>query len=169
MKYFPHGITMWAKLSGFRFRTLRKSLSLISKRPTALRQSSTASFTAAWVFPWAGCARTAFSIINLSAFPTTHCAARQAERCFAPNCSTSRDICIDKTSGKKPAGKPPVFVFAYGFFCPSAARSALIIGKASKAIKKLLTPCMASNGSPAIIQAIIPLKLSPNIKACIGA
>ena len=35
--------------------------------------------------------------------------------------------------------------------------------------KKLLIPCIISNGSPAIIQAIIPSKLSPNRSACEGA
>lgn len=45
--------------------------------------------------------------------------------------------------------------------CFSNFRSSVTIGTINIPQKKLLTPCTKSHGNPAMIQAIIPLKLSP--------
>ena len=43
------------------------------------------------------------------------------------------------------------------------------IGKIKNPHIRLLMPCITSKGNPITIQAIIPLKSSPNISACAGA
>jgi len=53
--------------------------------------------------------------------------------------------------------------------CFSNFRSSVTIGTINIPQKKLLTPCTKSHGNPAMIQAIIPLKLSPKRITCAGA